>query len=248
MSSDSRVALQPAYVLHRRPYRDTSALLEVLTSEYGRMALVGRGVQRSPRRGSPLLQPFRPLLLSWVGTGDLVTMTGAEPDGRAPGVSGEAVLSGLYLNELLLRLLPRHDAQPELFLAYAATLQKLADADGTAAQEQALRLFELRLLDALGYGLALDTEAETGRPIEAAASYCYEIERGPILAEGSGDGPRVHGRTLLALRQGTFADRDSLREAKQLMRAALGAQLGGRPLHSRELMRARQTASEATAG
>ena len=232
-----RVLLQPAFVLHRRPYRDTSLLLEVFSQDHGRVGLVARGAAGSRSRLKGLLQPFAPLLLSWIGAGELATLTAAEDAGRPIPLPPQRVLAGLYVNELLLRLLPRLDPHPGLFAAYPLLLAELAAAPG---EEPPLRRFEKRLLEELGYGLTLDCEAMNGTPIVAEEQYCYVLDRGPLAASPSKVGVPISGQGLLALRDGSLNDPTVLREVKRLTRAALAVQLRGRALKTRELYRARR--------
>jgi len=225
-----RVQLEPAYVLHRRPYRETSLLLEALTRGHGRVGLVARGARgpRSAWRG--LLEPFCPLTLSWVGRGELMTLSGAEATGCSP-LQGRGLLAGLYVNELLVRLVPRNDPHPGLYEAYRVTLEALA---AELTQEQTLRWFEGRLLEALGYGLALGECDDAGVPIDPARVYRYRIEEGTVQA-GEGEGFPVRGATLLGLTREGLADPQAAREVKQLMRYVLQHYLGERPLASRAL-------------
>ena len=242
MSSDGRVALQPAFLLHRKPYRDTSLLIEAFSAEHGRLGLVARGARG--RRGGMqgLLQPFQALLISWSGRGELMTLTGAEPQGAPLALRGDAVISGFYLNELLIRLLPRHDPHPELYQRYAATVKRLA---AIGPDEWGLRLFERDLLQELGYGLLLTHEGGSGEMIEPEVRYCYHPEFGPQRM-GYEDEPclSIHGASLLALEQGGEADIRSRGEAKRLMRMILSRYLGPRPLASRELFRQRYAAGQ----
>jgi len=120
MNRSDRVSLAPAYVLHQRDWRETSRMVELFSRDYGRMGAVARGARRAQSPWRAILQPFQPLLLSWMGSGDLVTLTGAEAAGETELRFGPALMSAYYMNELLLRLLPRQDAQPELFSQYAA--------------------------------------------------------------------------------------------------------------------------------
>lgn len=228
-----RILLQPAFILHRRPYRNTSLLLEAFSRDHGCLGLVARGAMSSRSKLKGLLQPFTPLLLSWTGLGELATLTAAE-DTRCPvALPPDRVVAGLYANELLVRLLPRHDLQPAIFAAYTVLLSELAD----SAVEPALRRFEKALLDHLGYGLMLDREADGGHPIVAEAHYRYVLDRGPLIASHNESGVPISGRGLLALRDGILVDTAVLKEIKRLMRAALTAQLRGRPLKTRELYR-----------
>lgn len=232
-----RVLLQSTFVLHRRPYRDTSWLLEAFSQDYGRLGLVARGAVSPRSRWQGLLQPFAPLLLSWNGAGELVTLTAVEDAGRPIPLPPHRVLAGLYINELLLRLLPRLDPHPALFAAYQVLLTELATAPG---EEPPLRQFEKRLLEELGYGLTLDCEAASGAPIVAEEQYCYVLDRGPLAADRVQTGVPISGRGLLALRDGILNDPAVLREVKRLTRAALAVQLHGRALKTRELYRVRR--------
>jgi DNA repair protein RecO (recombination protein O) len=221
-----RVQLEPAWVLSARPYRETSALVELFGQRSGRTGLVARGV-RGPRvRQRGLLQPFQPLLVSFSEGGELGTLTGVEADGAPVALRGEAVFSGWYLNELVLRLLPRRDPHPQLFAHYAEALVALAG-DGVAA---ALRLFEKRLLAELGYGLQLP------EPVERDRWYAWDPDSGLRLAE---PGPSSYrGESLHALAEEQFDTEESLRDARRLLRGALAPHLGERKLRTPEMLRA----------
>jgi len=235
MAVISRIQLVPAYLLHQRPYRESSALLEMFTESHGRVGLVARGVRspKSRRRGE--LQPFRSLRLSWNAGGELGTLTGVEADGTFNRFKGTALYSAFYLNELLLRLLARHDPHPGLYMLYQASLQNLAHG---LELEPVLRLFEKRLLQELGYGLLLDYEVETGEPVQPELYYDYQLESGPVVTGGeAAQGFVFKGSSLLALAQETMTTAEVLRDAKRLTRAALNLYLGSKPLKSRELFR-----------
>ncbi len=234
MTTNQRVQLQPAFVLHRKPYRDTSLLVELFSESYGRVGLVARGARQGKKGLAGLLQPFQRLLVSWGGRGELVTLTGLEPGGRPMMPSGEALISGLYLNELLLRLTERHDPHPELFVPYFMALQALTDPELDG--EWQLRLFERELLSSLGYGLLLEHDAEQGEPICLTSHYCYHLQQGPMPLKEPCD-LAISGKTLLSLAGHGTADTQTRREAKRLMRAALRLYLGDRPLASREMFR-----------
>lgn len=235
--------LQPGYILHQREYRDTSLLLEVFTRDQGRLGLVARGARAPRSRIRGLLQPFQPLLLSWSGRGaqsdsGLGTLAGVEADieqgGAAPRLPGSALYSGFYLNELLMRLVQRHDPHPELFAAYGQALRGLQ-----TAPQRPLRLFEKRLLEELGYGLLLDREADSGEPVSAGIEYVYALESGPLRSAGTtAPGLKLSGRSLLSLAAEDLSDAQSLAESKRLMRAALGLYLGDRELKTREVFAA----------
>src|SRR6202158_1902598 len=194
---------QPAFVLHAHPYRETSLIVEALTVDHGRVAMVARGAKRPRSELRGVLQAFQPLSVSWAGAGELKTLTRAEWRGGLPLVTGAALLCGFYLNELLLKLLPREDPHPQLFASYATALAELA-----AGGEQApvLRKFELTLLAELGYALPLVRDADTGGPVDPSARYHYAFDRGPrrVPGEPAPDLPLVRGRTLLALADGNY--------------------------------------------
>jgi DNA repair protein RecO (recombination protein O) len=234
--SHDRVALQPGHVLRMQPYRDTSALVELFTRDLGRVGLVAKGARRSKGGAQGALQPFQAILASWVGRGDLGTLTSAELDGQPLRLQGRSLFCGYYLNELLLRLLARHDPHPQVYEDYRLTVARLADAQEACALERALRVFEKRLLKGLGYGLLLEKDAEGGLPVEPERPYRYRLEKGPWPGE-HGEGVSVQGRTLLALARESLDDAQCLREAKSLLRAALALYLGERPLRSREFFR-----------
>lgn len=242
MSSERRASLQQAWVLHHIPYRNSSLILQLFTAAHGRVSTVARGVRgaRSAWRG--LVQPFRPLLLSWSGRGELKTLTDVEADGPAVSLPGRWLFSAYYLNELLLRLLPAGDAHEVLYREYCRTLERLsalaADKEPGPAHEALLRLFEKLLLEEAGYGLILDHDAETGQPLTPGRRYRYVLEKGPVAGDNERfeDGVMLDGETLLALGAGKLSDPRVLHESKQLMRAAVGACLGGRPLHTRQLL------------
>jgi DNA repair protein RecO (recombination protein O) len=230
-----RVTQQPAFILHSRHYSETSLILEVFTRDHGRIGLMAKGARRPSNRARGLLKPFQPLLLSWIGRGELPILTDTESGGEIGGIDGPMIYCGFYLNELLIRLLHRHDPHDALFHAYHATLVALGSA---AIPEIVLRLFEKRLLAEVGYGLVLDRDISDNAPIMAHNLYDYALERGPVLVsrpDAPRRGVRVHGASLLALAAESLGTPEALRETKVLMRAALSRHLGDRPLHSRRL-------------
>jgi DNA repair protein RecO (recombination protein O) len=238
-----RHALVPGYVLHLQPYRESSALVNLFTAQHGRVALVARGVRRSRSPVRALLQPFTPLLLSWSSRGDLGTLGSVERAMASKPLTGTGLLSGMYLNELLMRLTQRHEPLPELFRIYGHTLAALAEegvASDRAGIEPILRTFEVCLLEALGYGLALLHEAGSGLPVEAGKRYLYRPQFGPVSAGVDaypGSSVPVSGSTLLALAGQVQWNSSSRAEAKRVMRAEIDAHLGNRPLKSRALFR-----------
>jgi DNA repair protein RecO (recombination protein O) len=234
-----RVHLQPAYVLHHRPYRDTSRILELFTRDHGRVTLFARGA-RGGRKSSAslisLLQPFNRLLLSWSGRGEAGQLSGAEFDGPMSVLPPDRLVSGFYLNELLLKLFARHDSHPEVFELYARTVESLKSAPDAV---RPLRIFEKRLLDALGYGLALETEFATGQALDPRAAYHYRLEQGAVRADAVAEGTTTYaGESLLALAREDLTDPATCVDARCLLRAALDRCLEGRELKSRQVMMA----------
>lgn len=231
-----RVNLDPCIVLHQRPYRETSLLLEVFSREHGRLGVVARGARRPRGQQRALLQPCRRLLMSWSLRGELATLTGVENGGKTWQLDGDALFAVFYLNELLMRLLGRQDAHPELFDDYVLTL----DALNEGGMAPALRVFEKGLLQSLGYGLELTVEADGSTPIEPHGRYAYIAERG---AERLGpehppaDAVVVQGATLLALHRGELTAPRALSEARTLLQSILSRYTGPRPLRTPALIR-----------
>lgn len=220
-----------AYVVHRRSYRETSLLVDVFSRDQGLLRVLAKGVRRGKSSKACLLQPFAALGLAWTGRGDLPVLVEVESI-RRHGLTGSAVLCGLYLNELLVRLLPVGDPHPALFAAYGETLERLARGGG---QEPLLRGFELLLLEELGYAPPLEHEGGSGLPVLAERYYDYRPEHGPVPCPPHPQAFR--GTTLLALSARGLADAEQLREAKRVMRLIIGHALGGKPLKSRELFK-----------
>ena len=229
-----RIAQQPAFVLHHHPYRNTSLLIEALSRDHGRIGLVARGVRTPRSRLKGLLQPFVPLLLSWSGKGELLQLVAAEEGENTIALPAERLLSGLYVNELLLRLLHRFDPCSEIFDAYARLLVALGTEE---SEESALRIFEKRLLSALGYGLMLATDT-SGAKIIPEKTYYYILEHGPTAGIAPNTSIEITGKSLLALHFETVTDSVVRREIKRLIRAVIDLHLDGRPLQTRALARA----------
>lgn len=236
-------SLFQAFVLHRRDYGNTSLLLEIFAAGRGRFPAIAKGARRPRHPTSALLQPFQPLWLEAIGRGEVLTLTRVEAAAPAIGLVGRPLLCGFYLNELLVRLLGRDDPHDPLFAFYHAALTGLACGDEL---ESVLRQFEIRLLDELGYALALDTEAGAGVPVVPDGLYVLDPGLGVRRALAEDAAGVLGGATLLALARGDRLAPHQVREARVLLRALLEPHLGGRPLKSRELFR--RWSAAATAG
>jgi len=220
---------QPAYVLHARPYRETSLLLECLTREHGRLGVVARGVRRERARVQRAqLEPFQPLALDLLLRGEMATLQAAEGTAPPQRLIGDAGLAGLYLNELVVRLTGRQDPQPELFDAYAQTLSRLAGRESLA---WTLRRFERDLLDAIGYALQLEFDGDSGEHVVPGQHYRYQIELGPVACRS--DLPHaLRGSDLLALMHDTMPDTAGLSALRAMMREVIRFHLGGTELRA----------------
>jgi len=220
-----------AYVLHSRRYRDSSLIIDILTRDLGRVACVARGVLRA-RQPDTRMQPFQLLQVDLRGRGEMQTLSRVEAQGVPLPLQGRVLYCGLYLNELLMRLTARQDPLPAVFEDYAEAIRDLA---AKSSVEPVLRRFEVNLMQHLGLGLVLEKDV-TGAPIVGDLMYAYDIDSGarPVATGQAGD---VSGATLQALGNGSFDDRETLLQARRLMRRIIDYHLDGRPLRSRELFR-----------
>jgi DNA repair protein RecO (recombination protein O) len=233
MSSTRRIQQQAAYVLHHRPFRDSSQILDIVTRDYGKIAVVARGSRGSKSRLAGLLRPFLPLKISWVAKSDLGTLTGAETAGPPAGMVGDAIFSAYYVNELLLHFLHRHDPQPEIFALYDEVIKALVSTVSVAAS---LRSFELEFLSLLGYAVSLDHAFGGDEPLQNDANYEYRMEQGPILVQRQ-EGPMVFaGAILTDIARQKFDSPEVLRAANRLLREIIGFHLGGKELKSRKVL------------
>ncbi|WP_455380799.1 DNA repair protein RecO [Acidihalobacter prosperus] len=219
------------YVLHTRNYRETSLMVEVLTEKNGREGLIARGARSRGGAAGKRLQPFRCLYLDWQRRGELGTLKAVEELGTHR-FSASIFGIGLYLNELIMRLLPRHQESMEIYRAYTAALRSFA---AGLPVEPVLRSFELRLLDGLGYALPLEREIDTGQILEPNAYYRFFPDQGPrLLSDDGQDG--IRGAALMAISREDWSEAETLSAAKVVLRRALEAQLGTYRLRTRRLL------------
>ncbi|MBL4638584.1 MAG: DNA repair protein RecO [Proteobacteria bacterium] len=227
-----KVDLTPAYILHHRPYRETSLLLDVFSQDHGRVSLIAKGVRNKKRSQQGLFQLYQPLLLSWFGRGELYTLNTAEASGPQYLLKANSTLCGLYLNELQVRLLPLNEPEPDIFNAYQLALAGL---QAEQNNEVVLRLFEKRLLTQLGYGFSLEFEALSGDMIHEHQQYYFQPDVGLLPWQQGLNRATISGRSLQHLFNESDFDQASLLEIKQLMRSVINHYLGGKPLQSRQL-------------
>jgi DNA repair protein RecO (recombination protein O) len=226
---------RPAYVLHTYPYRETSLIVEAYVRDHGRLPLMARGARRPKSSVRGVLLPFQPLLVSWTGKRELRTLTRVEWRGGYAPLKGQPLICGFYLNELLLKLLPRDDPHEELFETYERTLEALGAGGDPSAL---LRRFEIELLRELGYALVLDRDVERDEPVARERSYVYVVERGPVSdISAARNGVELSGQTLIDMQSGSFTSAATQQESKALMRALINHYLGNQVLHTRQLLR-----------
>jgi|SRR5687767_5280528 len=233
-----RIEHEPGYVLHTYPYMETSLIVEVFTHGFGRVAVLARGARRPRSAMRGVLLSFHPLRLGWSrggsGQAEMGNLIAAEFSGALQPLAGRALMCGFYLNELLLRLLPRDDPHEGLFDFYAQALGGLARGD---AQASVLRSFEKRMLAELGYAPLLEREAASGAPVEPGRRYVYQPDRGPMPLKNSSSELSVSGQTLLDLAADEYGRPETRDEARVLLRALIGERLHGQVLHTRVILR-----------
>ena len=227
---NKKVLLQPAFVLHTRPYRETSLLINALTMEYGKISLVARGIRKKKSAQPAILQPLIPLLISYSGRTTLYMLQQVETNGPSYNLKERILLSTFYLNELLIKLLPDEEPHDNIFIYYKNTLEKLTC---TTNLEMELRLFEKQLLKTLGYGIEL-TKTTLNEIIEPQEYYSYQFEHG--FSRTLPNTPECFsGNSLLAFADEKLETEDDLENAKRLTRIIITSLLNHRPLRSREL-------------
>lgn len=233
-SSLNRQNDQPVYVLHTYPFKETSLVVELLTRDFGRVAAVAKGARRPRSAMRGMLQSFQPLLAAWSGKAELKNLHSLEWDEGLLLLQGEALICGFYLNELLLRLLPREDAHEALFDYYKHTLRVLVSGQNLPAS---LRRFELKMLQEMGYAVPLEHD-EHGAAIAPERVYYYVAERGAATVQQTPHeiGVKLAGKSLLDMARDDYADAQTQQQSKLLMRMLLAHYLGDKPLHTRQLL------------
>ncbi|MGK0297854.1 MAG: DNA repair protein RecO (recombination protein O) [Gammaproteobacteria bacterium] len=231
-----KTELHACFLLHSRPYRETSLLLDVFSSQYGRVNLVARGAKRRNNNQSLLLQTGRKLNISWSMKRELGTMISVEANGPCNALKGTRLISCFYMNELLVRMLHRDESHPELFNIYDESMLQL---NSKCPEDRVLRIFEKHLLKSLGYGLNLEHDMESGDNIVSEVEYFYRIDSGPVRKKPKNvKYVSISGKTLCALAKENDWSIEISRESKALFRRILAEYTGDKPLGSRELYKA----------
>lgn len=223
---------QLVYVLHTYPFKETSLVVELFSKEFGRIAAVAKGARRSHSAMRGMLQSFQMLAGAWSGKNDLKTLHSLDWNAGLTLLKGEALMCGFYMNELLLRLLPREDAHESLFEYYANALQILSNGADLATT---LRRFELKLLQEMGYAVPL-LQDENDAEIAPDKTYRYEAEYGACELKSTKLGVQLSGKSLLDMARDDYSDAQTQSQSKQLMRYLLAHYLGDKPLHTRQLL------------
>lgn len=234
MGNEDRVDLQSAFILHQRAYRDTSAIVDIFSRDFGRLSVLARGIKGTKNSKGALLQPFTSVSVSWLGKGELKTLTGLEQKEIPPKFSQQNLLAALYLNELLLRVLPKFDPCEAIFDNYTQALDLF---QGEQALEPVLRRFERLLLESLGYDLNLVFDVDNGDLIDEHKRYHFLPDQGPVKPhiDNIGKQHTYSGKSLIAFSNDDYSDPETLETAKRITRLALKPLLGPKPLKSREL-------------
>ena len=233
MDRNRRVSDESIFILHQRPFSETSLLIEGFSRNYGRVALLAKGVKKKKSRLRGMLLPFQRVTASWSGKGEIKTMINADMDSYRKALAGERLFCGYYLNELILLTLQKGDPHEKLFDCYAHTVIQLSEEKDI---EKILRIFEKNLLREIGYGLNLTHDVSSGAPIDPNLAYLYICGSGAIPRQSSTDnGVVIQGGSLLALHEETIFSELNRRELKQLTRGVIDYQLGGKTIKSRRM-------------
>lgn len=224
--------LQRCFVLHRRPYSESSLILDVFSEEYGRLSIISKGARSKRSNLKGVLQAFTPLLIKWSGKGSMRTLRQAESISLAIPLTGINLYSAMYINELVVRVIEQETPYPALFLDYLTALTELAQ---TKNPEPALRRFELALLSSLGYGVDFLHCAGSGEMVSPEMTYRYREQKGFMASIRHDPLMSFKGDELIAISERRFITPEQLKAAKRFTRIALKPYLGGKPLKSREL-------------
>ncbi len=221
------------YILHHRDYLESSLILEIFSREYGRISLIAKGAKRNKKKQGLNYNLYQEYLMKWVNKSELGVLIDTELATIMTSMSPNEIMTGFYMNEIILRLLHKHEPHPELFDTYNTTIKELSNNN---TDQVLIRYFEKKLLQSLGYGMIFDLDLNTGKEIVAENKYYYKLDFGPT--SNSDDNKSVipiSGKTLIDLGNETLTDIKNKNEAKILLRSLLNQYLGEKPLASRKL-------------
>ncbi|MBL4762242.1 MAG: DNA repair protein RecO [Gammaproteobacteria bacterium] len=227
-----RVDSEPAYLLHRRKYRETSLLAEIFTLNHGRVSLVVKGAFRGKSTSSSLLQPFQSLIFSWSGKSELKTLTHVERIQKYQPLASDRLLFGLYLNELLIKFTRHFDPHTDLYSHYECAIKQLWQGD---CVEAVLRKFEYMMLNSLGYGIDFSHESETAALVDPEKHYYYLAGQGLVLSEKNNVNACV-GKSLLNICDNNWTDKATLKAAKTILTTAMQYHLGTDEIKCRTIL------------
>jgi len=222
---------ETVYVLHTYPFKETSLIIEIFSKVHGRVSILAKGARRPRSLVRGMLQSFQSLQASWSGLGEMKTLHSIDWCDALLQIEGDALICGFYINELLMRLLPKEDPHETLFDFYHQTMELLSKKDNLSVT---LRRFELRLLQELGYELPLVND-ENGALVNSDKIYYYEVGYGPSVTKNSTQGVPLLGKTLIDMNSDDYRDPKTEIQSKQLMRYLIGHYIGDKPLNSKQL-------------
>ena len=236
MKSHQVIEGEPAYLIHQRPYSETSQIINLFSRHYGRVDAIAKGSKRPKSKFKSFLQPFSPILVSWSGRSQLKTLRSVDINsGKQSNVSRKHLMSAFYLNELILSFLTTADPYPDLFDAYSLAINNLSNADSS---EIILREFEIELLTEIGYAINFRTEAMSSKKIEPNLLYRFVAGEGFVSSVTSSAREKLmKGSVIHAIDQGDFADPQTLSIAKRIIRESVKYHLSGKELNTKKVVK-----------
>tara|TARA_Y100001936_G_scaffold31779_1_gene29817 strand:- start:2527 stop:3273 length:747 start_codon:yes stop_codon:yes gene_type:complete len=233
MSSKKRILKQPTWILHQRPYRDTSCIIDIFTRDLGRVSIIAKGGRSPKSKFRGLLRPFFPMKLSWYSGKNLGNLVDIDVIGKPYNLIGDSLLSAYYLNELILKFLVKDDPQVEIFDLYSRTISDLIESVNIAP---VLRKFEIEFLKLIGYGLNLEFESGTELPVRSHFFYEYKPEIGLVISDKKNDHCVFNGADIKAINQGDFQEKKTIKSANRLLKSIINFHLDGRRLKTRRVL------------
>ncbi|HJL80003.1 MAG: DNA repair protein RecO [Gammaproteobacteria bacterium] len=233
MPSRSIIENEPVFIIHQRPYSETSQILNLFSKNYGRVDVIAKGSKRPKSKFRSFIQPFMPLSASWSGRSQLKTLRNIEAvEHHQSLVHSDHFLSALYMNELILHFLSNADPYPGLFEIYHEALRQFNLSD---EHEPLLRMFEIKLLEEIGYAINFQTEALSSKTININEYYRYEPEQGFHLLPSDSQIKKYSGGQIKSIQKMDFSESDTLLAAKKLTRETIHFHLDGKELMTKKM-------------